>query len=236
MKTRTKNFLHYLALALWIGFIVIAAQLLVALIVTFFVGKSASNPIWTTIIIAISFSLALFLTIKLPTKLNRKLQTDREELGLANLPTWTDLGLAPIGLIASLVVSTAISALFSLFSWYNATQAQNVGFSNLGSSADKIAAFFALVVVAPIVEEILFRGWLYGKLRNHLSFLPAALLVSLLFGILHGQLNVGITVCVMSLIMCGLREITGTVYSGIFLHMLKNALGFYFLFFMIQSF
>ena len=95
-----------------------------------------------------------------------------------------------------------------------------------------------LVVVAPVVEELIFRGWLYGKMREatHGKFrtwvaigLPM-LLVSLLFGLVHGQWNVGVVVFAMSLVMCALREITGTIYAGMLVHMLKNAVAFMLLF------
>jgi membrane protease YdiL (CAAX protease family) len=50
------------------------------------------------------------------------------------------------------------------------------------------------------------------------------------FGAVHGQWNVAIDVFSLSLIMCGLREITGNIWAGALLHMLKNGLAFYILF------
>ena len=55
-------------------------------------------------------------------------------------------------------------------------------------------------------------------------------LVSLLFGIVHLQWNVGVNVFAMSIVLCGLREITGTVYAGILTHMIKNGVAFYLLY------
>ena len=95
---------------------------------------------------------------------------------------------------------------------------------------DFIMAFICLVVLAPLCEEIIFRGWLYGKLRFRMPALPAILIVSVLFGIMHGQWNVGVTVFAMSLGMCVLREFTGTIWAGVLLHMIKNGIAFYFLF------
>ena len=91
-------------------------------------------------------------------------------------------------------------------------------------------AFISLVVVAPVAEELIFRGWLYGKLRAKIPAIPAMLVVSILFGIVHGQWNVGVTVFVMSIAMCTLREITGTIWGGILIHILKNGIAFYFLY------
>ena len=95
-----------------------------------------------------------------------------------------------------------------------------------------------LVVVAPIAEELIFRGWLYGKLRlllssklsNNASMILSIILVSVLFGMVHMQWNVGVNVFALSVVLCGLREITGTIYAGILAHMLKNGIAFYLLY------
>ena len=154
------------------------------------------------------------------------MQTNREELGLKGTPTWIDIGLAPVGFILYFLLATLLVGIFSRFDWFDVTETQNVGYDNLYSAFDRIVAFIALVVIAPIAEEIIFRGWLYGKLRARLSLVPAIILVSALFGFLHGQWNVGINVFALSIILCLQREITGTIYSGIVLHMLKNGIAF----------
>jgi membrane protease YdiL (CAAX protease family) len=53
---------------------------------------------------------------------------------------------------------------------------------------------------------------------------------SVLFGLIHGQWNVGVDVFVLSMVACSLREVTGSIWAGILLHMLKNALAFYIIF------
>ena len=63
-----------------------------------------------------------------------------------------------------------------------------------------------------------------------LSVIISAVLVSIVFGIVHLQWNVGVNVFAMSLVACALREYTGTIHAGILLHMIKNGLAFYYLF------
>ncbi|HET8884113.1 MAG TPA: CPBP family intramembrane glutamic endopeptidase, partial [Candidatus Saccharimonadales bacterium] len=121
---------------------------------------------------------------------------------------------------------------------FNAAEPQEVGFDNLNRQYEYLLAFATLVIIAPIAEEVLFRGYLYGKLRKSVPIWAAMIAVSLLFGALHMQwndgflagLNVGIDVFVLSIVMCSLREVTGSIWAGILLHMLKNGLAFYFLF------
>ncbi len=162
----------------------------------------------------------------------------RSELGLRGLPTWTDLGLGVAGYIATMVLAVGACSLLDIFPWFNLEQAQDVGFDNYIVGFDRIVAFIALVIVAPIAEELIFRGWLYGKLRNfldkklshRLGMVLSIFLVSLMFGILHGQWNVGVITFVMSVVMCVLREFTGTIYAGILVHMLKNGIAFFMLY------
>ncbi len=160
-----------------------------------------------------------------------KSRTKRDELGLHGLPTWTDVLLSPIGLIVSLIAGAVLTALLMLImpqvDWQ---QTQDVGFSGLYALGDYMVAFICIVVLAPVAEEIMFRGWLYGKLRGRLSAVPAILITSALFGIMHGQMNVGVVVFAMSVVMCISRELTGTIWAGILIHMIKNGLAFYYLF------
>lgn len=210
------------------GASVIATQLIVGYLMLWILGRDQlSEPVWMAIYSAVSYGLALAFIIFVTKK---KLPVSRESLGLKGLPTWTDIGLAPVGFIVYLLLAAGLSALFSLFPWFDLNQTQELGFSIFASGMDRIIAFVVLVVIAPIMEELIFRGWLYGKMRKKLGMVASIFLVSLLFGIVHLQWNVGVNVFALSVVMCLLREITGTVYSGIILHMLKNGIAFYLLY------
>ena len=190
-------------------------------------GNDLNTPVWSAIYTALVYLLSLILIAILPWKLFKKWKTNREELGLSGLPTWTDIGLAPIGYAVSILLAYVLTAAFSIFPWFNAAEAQNVGFNNIATGLDRVVAFIALAVVAPIAEELIFRGWLYGKLRAHVNMVISIIIVSLLFAIAHLQWNVGVTVFAMSVVNCLLREITGTIYSGTILHIIRNAIAFY---------
>lgn len=167
-------------------------------------------------------------------QLSYLLCTDRNEMGLRGLPTWTDIGLAPIGFVVYLILAFALMLVFNLLPWFDANQIQETGLDSCISIADAIIAYLKLAVIAPIIEEIIFRGWLYGKLRNCLlakfsdrtSMLVSIFIVSLVFGMLHGQWNAGVNMFAMSIVLCGLRETTGTIYSGILMHIIKNGVAF----------
>ena len=68
------------------------------------------------------------------------------------------------------------------------------------------------------------------RVKNRGKIALAIILTSLLFAIMHRQWNVGLNVFALSVILCLFREITGTIYAGIIVHMLKNAIAFYLLY------
>lgn len=225
--------LYCLLLLLWVITTVIVAQFAVGYPLLWLFGASfLKSPVGTAIYSALSYTLALFVIIFVPWKFNKIFHTDREELGLSGLPTWTDIGLAPIGFVVAIILSMVATAIFSLIPDFNATEAQNLGFSPYVVGGERLLAFITLAIVAPIAEEIIFRGWLYGKLRRCLSMPLAIFLVSLAFGIVHLQWNIGVSVFAMSIVLCALREITGTIYAGMLMHAIKNAVAFYLIFMM----
>lgn len=109
-------------------------------------------------------------------------------------------------------------------------QKQEIGIQHLQSTTEFIVAYISLAIVPPIVEETLFRGFLFRGLRRSWSFLPSALLVSILFGLVHGQLNVAIDTFCLSLVLCFVVEQTDSLIPVVLIHAFKNNLAFILLF------
>lgn len=85
-----------------------------------------------------------------------------------------------------------------------------------------------VVLIAPVAEEILFRGLAYRSLRNAMGAWPAAALVGSGFGAIHysGPDSVGVLIplAVLGAIFCLLYEWTGSLWTPIALHIANNAL------------
>lgn len=179
---------------------------------------------------ALSWAVTLTIALGGPYFFLRQRIT-REEIGLQRLPTWAEIGLAAAGYIASSILAAVVVFLISsMIPGFNADQAQDVGFSNLVFRYEFILAFVTLVVVAPFVEEIFFRGYLYSRLKKYLPTWVAIIIVSALFGIAHGQVNIGIMTFVMSIFLCLLRDLTGSLWPAITMHMIRNGVAFFILF------
>jgi CAAX protease family protein len=97
-----------------------------------------------------------------------------------------------------------------------------------GTSAGTIVITYLLVVVgAAVGEELFFRGIVFAGLRKRYSLWPAALVSSVLWGLLHlagGNLGVVAVLVVFGLFLAWLYERTGTIWAGIIAHGLNNAI------------
>lgn len=129
------------------------------------------------------------------------------------------------------VLSSGVNILVKLlFPDLDLNQKQEIGIQHLQSTTEFIVAYISLAIVPPIVEETLFRGFLFRGLRRSWSFLPSALLVSALFGLVHGQLNVAIDTFCLSLVLCYIVDKTDSLIPAVLAHAFKNNLAFVLLF------
>ena len=83
----------------------------------------------------------------------------------------------------------------------------------------------SMVLLAPVVEEITFRGLLLGALAPRLGVLASALLTAVLFGAVHGDLVLSPTLAVLCLINALAYAATGNLWVPITLHAVNNTLG-----------
>ena len=85
------------------------------------------------------------------------------------------------------------------------------------------ANFVVIAVIAPVVEELMFRGAGYSLLARFGE--PAAvLLVGLLFGLVHGLIAGLVVLSIFGATLAWLRARTNSVYPGIAVHSMFNAI------------
>ncbi|WIV11579.1 type II CAAX endopeptidase family protein [Proteiniborus sp. MB09-C3] len=90
-----------------------------------------------------------------------------------------------------------------------------------------IANFIRICLLAPIVEEILMRGYILSSLQNKYGTVIALLVSSLLFAILHFNFVQTLSAVVCGLILGLLYISTGSLFCCILAHSLYNAISFF---------
>ncbi len=85
--------------------------------------------------------------------------------------------------------------------------------------------FLLAALLAPLAEELLFRGWLYTHLRAYMGFGPTLALTSVLFALAHWERThlYALAVLPVGVVLGYLRERTGSVRATILLHGIYNA-------------
>lgn len=103
----------------------------------------------------------------------------------------------------------------------------------LGGDSGVIGAVIAgilVVIVAPVSEEIFFRGFFFAGLRKGMPVAVAAVISSGIWGLLHytgpGTWGVVVQITVFGLWLSWLFERTGSIYPTIAVHMINNAVAF----------
>lgn len=151
-------------------------------------------------------------------------------------PKGRDVGYIVGGILAYLGLFVVALMLVNAVLPINTDQEQALGFERSITGVGLVLAFVSLVVLPPLAEEIVFRGFLYGTLRaNKLGVGWSIFITSAIFGALHlfgaadGKLLwiAFLDTFVLSLVLCYVREKTGSLWASIGIHALKN--GFVFL-------
>ena len=102
---------------------------------------------------------------------------------------------------------------------------------DLGADAGGAATIVvgvAVVGIAPVAEEVFFRGFVFGALRSRYAVLPAALLAGGLFGVIHAPSGIEAVppLIVLGIVFCLVYEVSGSLFPAIALHAFNNMLAF----------
>ena len=139
-------------------------------------------------------------------------------------------GFAPVGLAWMLVAMFAYYLAAGLFASFVIEPDQEDIGGELGVGDENVLIAVAAVVliagIAPIAEELFFRGFLFSGLRNRLSLWPAAVIAGLVFGAIHAVTGITtvIPLAALGIALCWLYEKTGSLWPCVIAHTFNNGL------------
>jgi len=102
-------------------------------------------------------------------------------------------------------------------------------FSNATQEALFQSNFFVQIIgigiLVPLVEELIFRGLVYGKLRMYYGRVPAVLFSALLFSVYHGNMIQMLYALPMGILLALVYEKWGMLAAPVLFHIGANLLG-----------
>ena len=94
--------------------------------------------------------------------------------------------------------------------------------SDMITSNPLIVTIICAGILIPIVEEILFRGLIFNRIKHQYNFVAGLLISSLLFGIYHGNIVQGIYATILGIFLGFAYHKTKSILIPIFIHMSGN--------------
>ena len=206
--------------------------------------ESATNYIYSIAMIITAIRSAIlvplfFVFMHLDTRRDKRLER-HVEFKPYNL-LWL-LILVPIGIVSclgfnnfvSMMVDWLQSGIEALGIDYDLTS----GFSDASEviySGGIVLTLLTTCVGAPLVEETLFRGLVYKRLRGIMSATPAMIISSVLFGIIHGNIVQFIYATLVGFICAYVYEKFKSISAPIIVHASANIFSVFLTFLMEAS-
>jgi membrane protease YdiL (CAAX protease family) len=149
---------------------------------------------------------------------------------------WFELGIRPFPKGGVRMVGGALAAMYVVTVTYGSL-AKASGICIIqphGQIPDQLFAhaglvflgFIAVVLSAPIAEEILFRGLVFSGFRKAWGFWPAAIVSGLLFSLAHVDPGLIVPFTLVGMILAYVYYRAGSIYASISIHFLFNCVSF----------
>ncbi|MBE5969827.1 MAG: CPBP family intramembrane metalloprotease [Lachnospiraceae bacterium] len=124
-------------------------------------------------------------------------------------------------IILAIVMSTGFSRLLSLMFSSKLLNTYEEVEQNL-VSGNIVLVIIGSGILAPIVEEYIFRGLVYTRLKQFMSINAATIVCALMFGLFHMNLPQGMYTAILGLGLCFVYEKFNTIWAPIVFHVSAN--------------
>jgi membrane protease YdiL (CAAX protease family) len=136
------------------------------------------------------------------------------------------LSIAPISKLPIVIVLAILVAAYAALLDYAAYTTHPDVFFQFSSVSPRVVLLrtFALVLMAPLAEELFFRGWLWNGLRQRWNALPTALFTAAFWLVLHLDRGLSLVALLLpvALVLTLARQVGKSVWATIPLHGIYN--------------
>lgn len=95
----------------------------------------------------------------------------------------------------------------------------------ISNASDSYLSLIGIVIVAPVFEEIFFRGFIFGYLKKNFNIVGAIIVQALVFGVMHGNMIQGIYSSILGIVFAVVYIHYESLFACITLHIVVNFLG-----------
>jgi membrane protease YdiL (CAAX protease family) len=199
----------------------LAALATVISVATRYLHAPPESGLWSVLEEAAAYSV-LFIAIKIMFARHGKRML--EALGWTKTGPFTPLSLVAIGMGLSFIVVALQYALLT-------PEVETPFDKLLDDPASRVAVALFGITLGPMVEELLFRGFLQPVLVGGIGVFPGILLTSVLFGALHLTQNAdlwqsGLLIAFVGFVLGTVRHISGSTKASTIVHIAYNSLPF----------
>ncbi|MEX0934573.1 MAG: type II CAAX endopeptidase family protein [Candidatus Saccharimonadales bacterium] len=138
------------------------------------------------------------------------------------------IGIFTVGFLVLASIAVGIGEI--LLPGVDFDQEQGISFLRARDSFEMALAFVALVVIAPISEETIFRGFLLPAFTKSIGVIWAVIATSILFGLLHPPIGAMIVIGVFAVFLALAYIRLNSIWPAIILHSGKNLVAFMLIF------
>jgi len=188
-------------------------------------AKLDAAPTLSLILINVVFMLAMCVLLLLYLMVMRGMNP-AELFGLRRLSVGRAAGRALLYIFPLYIVVAFVAALMAHWMkdvWPDVQPQDAVkAFKTAESLPVKVVMGIAAVIVAPLVEETVFRGFIYGVLKRYTDGWFAAVCSASLFAIVHMHMASFVPLFVLALGLCAAYERTGSLLVPMWMHAFFN--------------
>lgn len=221
-----KSYLKALVLALRYPLIFVAVQIpfLMALtiygIINVVGGKSLESIEKTISKLNIPLTiLAFVLTLAIAHLILRKKENIFERISFKKISLKEFILILFITVTLSMFIMCLIPILTSIFPQYNEVSQE------ISKDVQSPIMIINALILAPIFEEVLFRGLVFRELQKHTNIIASVITQGIIFGAFHLNIVQGIYTCLLGIVMAVVYNWTNSIFAAMTMHIGFNFLG-----------